>query len=80
MTLSAAHSKLGEGIYSIADISFLLKLPKHKVRRWLNDFWDSRLAEKYNQTYSWGQGSHQATNFYTLIEFYVFYNNISFTF
>jgi uncharacterized protein (DUF433 family) len=74
MTLSAAHSKLGEGIYSISDISFLLKLPKHKVRRWLNNFWDSRLAEKYNQTYSWGHGRNQATNFYTLIEFYVFYS------
>lgn len=74
MNLSAAHSKLGEGIYSVSDISFLLKLPKHKVRRWLNDFWDSRLAKKYNQTYSWGQGRDQATNFYTLIEFYVFYS------
>jgi uncharacterized protein (DUF433 family) len=67
------HSKLGEGIYSVSDISFLLKLPKQKVRRWLNDFWDSRLAEKYNNTYSWGEGRDQATNFYTLIEFYIFY-------
>lgn len=68
------HSKLGEGIYSVSDISFLLKLPKQKVRRWLNDFWDSRLAEKYNNTYSWGEGRYQATNFYTLIEFYIFYS------
>jgi uncharacterized protein (DUF433 family) len=67
------HSKLGEGIYSVSDISFLLKLPKQKVRRWLNDFWDSRLAEKYSNTYSWGEGRDQATNFYTLIEFYIFY-------
>ncbi len=74
MILSSTHSKLGEGIYSVSDISFLLKLPKQKVRRWLNDFWDSRLAEKYNQTYSWGTGRDQATNFYTLIEFYVFYS------
>lgn len=73
MTISAIHSKLGEGIYSIADIAFLLHLPKQKVRRWLNDFWNSRLAEKYKQAYSWGEGRAQATNFYTLIEFYVFY-------
>ena len=56
MTVSAIHSKLGEGIYSIADIAFLLDLPKQKVRRWLNVFWDSRLAKKYNQAYSWGEG------------------------
>lgn len=73
MTTKETHSKLGEGIYSIADIAFLLKLPKQKVRRWLNDFWDSRLAEKYNQKYSWGEGRNQAVNFYTLIEFYIFY-------
>jgi uncharacterized protein (DUF433 family) len=74
MNSIVAHSKLGEGIYSISDIAFLLNLPKQKVRRWLNDFWDSRLAEKYDRAYSWGEGRNQATNFYTLIEFYVFYN------
>lgn len=73
MTTKETHSKLGEGIYSIADIAFLLKLPRQKVRRWLNNFWDSRLAEKYNQKYSWGKGRNQAVNFYTLIEFYIFY-------
>lgn len=73
MNFTKVHSKLGEGIYSISDISFLLKLPKQKVRRWLNDFWDIRLAEKYDQKYSWGEGRDQATNFFTLIEFYIFY-------
>lgn len=73
MNTSKIHSKLGEGIYSISDIAFLLKFPKQKVRRWLNDFWNIRLAEKYDQKYSWGQGRNQATNFFTLIEFYIFY-------
>ena len=73
MNTSKIHSKLGEGIYSNSDIAFLLKLPKQKVRRWLNDFWNIRLAEKYDQNYSWGQGRNQATNFFTLIEFYIFY-------
>lgn len=68
-----ATSRLGEGIYSIPDIAFLLRLPTYKVRRWLNDFWDARLGEKYKQKYSWGEGREKATNFYTLIEFYVFY-------
>lgn len=65
--------KLGTGIYSIPDLSFILQLPKHKVRRWMNDFWDSRLGGGYKGKYSWGQGRDKATNFLTLIEFYVFY-------
>lgn len=65
--------KLGTGIYSIPDLAFILQLPKHKVRHWMNDFWDSRLGERYKGKYSWGQGRDKATNFLTLIEFYVFY-------
>jgi len=73
MIHSKAHSEIGTGIYSIPDISLLLRLPKPKVRRWLADFWDTRFGEKYNNNYSWGTGINKATNFYTLIEFYVFY-------
>lgn len=65
--------KLGQGIYSIPDLAFILRLPQHKVRRWLNDYWDARLGEKYKRQYSWGTGKEKATNFYTLVEFYVFY-------
>src|SRR6478672_7975049 len=39
----------------------------------MNDFWDTRLGEKYKGKYSWGGGRDKATNFYTLVEFYVFY-------
>lgn len=73
MLKTEIHSKLGEGIYSVSDISFLLKLPKAKVRRWLNTFWNDRFAQKYNTEYSWGVGRAKATNFHILIEFYVFY-------
>lgn len=73
MHTKKATLKLGEGIYSIPDIAFLLRLPPSRVRRWLNDFWDARLGERYRQKYSWGEGRDKATNFYTLIEFYVFY-------
>lgn len=67
------NSKLGKGIYSVPDLAFILRLPQSKVRRWMNDFWDERLGEKYHGRYSWGEGRERATNFYTLIEFYVFY-------
>jgi uncharacterized protein (DUF433 family) len=65
--------KLGNGIYSIPDLALILQLPQQKVRRWLNNFWDLRLGNKYEGRYSWGNGREKATNFLTLIEFYVFY-------
>jgi uncharacterized protein (DUF433 family) len=64
---------LGTGIYSIPDLSFILRLPQDKVRRWMNEFWNDALSQKHNTTYSWGIGKDKATNFQTLIEFYVFY-------
>lgn len=67
------NHKLGAGIYSIPDVAFLLGLPTAKVRRWMNEFWDQRIGSEKNNRYSWGEGKEKATNFYTLIEFYVFY-------
>lgn len=67
------HKKeLGSGIYTIPDISRLLSLPKAKVRRYLNDYWDERLGKRlFNETYSWSVGNNiKAVNFYTLIELY----------
>jgi uncharacterized protein (DUF433 family) len=64
--------QLGSGIYTIPDISKLLKLPQAKVRRYLNEYWDERLGKKlFNETYSWSVGNNiKAVNFYTLIELY----------
>lgn len=67
------NQQLGSGIYTIPEVAFLLKLPISKVRRWMTDFWDSRLSKKNDHDYSWGKGSARATNFFTLIEFYIFY-------
>lgn len=65
--------ELGNGIYTVPDLSLILRLPLHKVRRWLAEFYDERLGEAYKGKYSWGTGKDKATNFLTLIEFYVFY-------
>jgi uncharacterized protein (DUF433 family) len=64
--------QLGNGIYTVPDLALILQLPQGKVRRWLTDFFDQRLAGG-QETYSWGEGRERATNFLTLIEFYVFY-------
>jgi uncharacterized protein (DUF433 family) len=63
---------LGNGIYTVPDLALILHLPQAKVRRWLSDFYDQRLALNTGR-YSWGEGRDKATNFLTLIEFYVFY-------
>jgi len=67
------NQQLGGGIYTIPEVAFLLKLPLGKVRRWMTEFWDNKLSNKYSNNYSWGEGRDKATNFFTLIEFYVFY-------
>jgi uncharacterized protein (DUF433 family) len=65
--------RLGSGIYTVSDISRLLKLPHAKVRRYLNEYWDERLGKKlFNETYSWSVDNKvKAVNFYTLIELHV---------
>jgi uncharacterized protein (DUF433 family) len=73
MKTEAFNQQLEAGLYTLADIAFLLNLPKGKVRRWMKDFWDTKFGEAYQNKYSWGEGRDKATNFYMLIEFYVFY-------
>ena len=63
---------IGNGIYTVPDLALILQLPAPKVRRWLNDFYDGRLAAGKG-AYSWGEGREKATSFLTLVEFYVFY-------
>ena len=65
--------QLGKGIYTVPDLALILHLPQHKVRRWLADFYDIRLGDLYEHSYSRGTGKDKTTNFLTLIEFYVFY-------
>jgi uncharacterized protein (DUF433 family) len=65
--------KLGYGVYSVSEVADLLRLPKGKVRYWLNEFWDNRLTNEANTSYSWGEKRDRSVNFYTLIEFYIFY-------
>ncbi len=64
--------ELGNGIYTVPDLALILKLPRNKVRRWLLEFYNQRLADNAD-VYSHGEGRGRVTNFLTLIEFYVFY-------
>lgn len=75
MTTKESYTQLslGAGIYTVPDISLILGLPGNKVRRWITDFWDDRLASKSVYQYSHGEGRERTVNFHMLIEFYTFY-------
>jgi uncharacterized protein (DUF433 family) len=62
---------IGNGIYTTTDIASILKLPRPKVTRWINEYWDGRLGKKYQQQYSWEVDGKKAVNFHTLIELYI---------
>ena len=64
---------IGTGIYTISDISTILRLPYSKVNHWINDFWNDRFGKKYGNDYSWKVDLSRAVNFYTLIELYTFF-------
>lgn len=57
-------AKLGEGIYLTSDVARILNLPYHKVYQCMRGFW---------QGYAFGKEGNRAVNFYSLIEFYIFY-------
>ena len=62
-------SVIGAGIFTVPDISILLNLPKHKVRRYLS-LWDERMGQPFfDETFTWSVGkSVKAVNFLTMIE------------
>ncbi len=64
---------LGIGLYSIPDVAKILSLEPPFVRRWLNEYWGNRFKTGRKNIPFWGSGRDKAVHFYTLIEFYVFY-------
>lgn len=64
---------LGTGIYTMPDVASILGLPQAKVRRWLQEYWNVHFGKNNQIDYSDGTGRELVTNFYTLIEFFTFY-------
>ncbi len=56
--------KLGEGIYLTKDVSNILNLPYRKVYNLMRGYW---------QAYSFGEYGNRAVNFYSLIEFFIYF-------
>ncbi len=66
--------KINNGIYTVPDVSKILRLPYQKVNYWLNTYWDKKLGDVFEDRYSWTIENSRAVSFHTLIEFYVFYH------
>ena len=64
---------LGTGIYTMPDVAAILGLPQAKVRRWLREYWNVHFGKADQTVFSDGTGRELVTNFYTLIEFFTFY-------
>ena len=64
---------LGIGLYTIPDVANILNLDGTLVQRWLREYWGNRFSSKQDNFSSWGRGRDKAVHFFTLIEFYVFY-------
>jgi uncharacterized protein (DUF433 family) len=63
--------QIGIGIYTASEIANILRVPKQKVHRWIDVYWDGKLADNHSGNYSWKTGNSKAVGFLTLIEFYV---------
>lgn len=63
--------QLGNGIFTTQEIAQILRLPYHKVRKWITQYWDGELGNFYEKNYSWSVNNSKAVGFHTLIEFYV---------
>lgn len=64
---------LGIGLYSVPDVAKILNLDLPFVRRWLKEYWGNKFKAGKKNFSSWGSGRGKTIHFYTLIEFYVFY-------
>jgi uncharacterized protein (DUF433 family) len=62
---------VGTGIYTVTEISRILRIPYFKVNRWLNKYWDGELGKIFNTKYSRTTDGSKAVSFHTLIEFYI---------
>lgn len=73
MTLNeSTRTEFGDGIYSMSEVAFILRLPKSKIHHWIKVYWDGKLGKYYDHKYSWFEGRDKVTNFLTLVECYVF--------
>lgn len=60
----AIAPRIGEGIYSTIEVAEILNLPYHQVKNLMRGFW---------RTHTFGHERNKSINFFSLIEFYIYY-------
>ena len=65
---------IGIGIYTVSEISRILRIPYYKINRWIDKYWDGELGREFESKYSWKTENSKAVSFHTLVEFYVMVN------
>ena len=65
-------AKIGDGIYSVSDLSDILKIPNHKARYWFNTYVREILPSITNYRYNLNPEIGLFVNFKSLLQFYVF--------
>lgn len=63
--------QLGNGIYTIQEISQLLQIPYHRATSWISKYWNGELGQVYEYNHSWQVDHTKAVGFHTFVEFYV---------
>ncbi|MEE9194066.1 MAG: DUF433 domain-containing protein [Thermodesulfobacteriota bacterium] len=76
MTIKESFN-IGEGIYTIPDCAKILKIPSHKLHRWVRGYYKASLddiKEIYQplaDMFYWDEDGSYGLNFYTLVEIYI---------
>jgi len=73
MTAIENSLQLGTGIYTYPDIAHVLGMPYHKVQRWISQYWEGGLGQKFERQYTWNVGGTKAVSFHTMIELFIFH-------
>lgn len=71
--MQRAFPQIGQGIYTAADASRILKIPYPKANYWFKYYAKNRLSKSVDYVYHFQVKNVIAVNFLTLIEMYVFY-------
>ncbi len=72
MQVAIEHLEIGKGIYTITDLALILKMPKSRVRYWVNIYLRGDLPKitKFRYNFNPSQGIFMTFN--SLLELYVF--------
>lgn len=72
-TLEHIKPILGGGVFTLEDVSLILKIELKEVKKVLRQYWEKRYSSVSNLTYTWGEGKEKSINFLSLIEIKTFF-------